>query len=285
MAGPDAGSAGGASAMPFENRPSGGWLPRLNARELWLYRRLGYQLAIRDLKVRYKQTVFGVLWAILQPVLAAIVFTVVFGNLADLPSDGLPYAVFVYAGLTVWVYFAGSIEAAARSLVEDRDLVTKVYFPRLLAPFAALLPGVLDLAISGVILAGLIVAYGVSPDVALLTLPVWVLALILITLGAGLWLAALNALYRDIRYALPFGIQLWFFASPVVFPSSLVEGNWRFLLAANPVAGVLDGFRWATVGGPAPGPEIAVSLAVTVVLVITGTAYFRRTESVLADRI
>ena len=269
----------------FENRPSEGWLPRLNARELWFYRRLGYQLAIRDLKVRYKQTVFGIAWAVLQPVLAAVVFSVVFGTLADVPSDDLPYPVFVYAGLTVWIYFSGAIDASARSLVEDRELVTKVYFPRLLAPFAALLPGVLDLAISLVILAVIMVIYGAAPGLALITLPLWIVALVVVALGAGLWLAALNALYRDVRYALAFGIQLWLFISPVVFPSSLVEDGWRFLFSANPMVGVIDGFRWATVDGPAPGAEDLVSLAVCIVLLVTGAVYFRRTERVLADRI
>lgn len=269
----------------FENRPSEGRLPRLNLRELWFYRRLGYELAIRDLKVRYKQTFFGVAWAVLQPVVAAIIFSVVFGNLADVPSDGLPYAVFVYAGLTAWIYISTSVDAAARSLVEDRELVTKVYFPRLLAPFAALLPGLLDLAISLVILAILMIAYGVAPDLALLTLPLWMAGLVLIALGAGLWLSALNALYRDVRYALSFGIQLWLFVSPVVFPSSLVDDDWEYLFSLNPVAGAIDGFRWATIDAPPPGTEDLVSLVVTVLLLVSGAIYFRRTERVLADRI
>lgn len=269
----------------FENRPSEGWFPRLNVRELWFYRRLGYQLAVRDLKVRYKQTFFGVAWAVLQPVIAAVIFSVVFGNLADVPSDGLPYAVFVYAGLTAWLYISTSVDAAARSLVEDRELVTKVYFPRLLAPFAALLPGLLDLAISLVILAILMIAYGVAPDLALLTLPLWTAGLVVVALGAGLWLSALNALYRDVRYALSFGIQLWLFVSPVVFPSSLVDDEWRYVFSLNPVAGAIDGFRWATIDGPPPGTEDLVSLAVAALLLVSGAIYFRRTERVLADRI
>lgn len=274
-----------AQTIWFENRPSEGWLPRLNLRELWFYRRLGYQLAIRDLKVRYKQTFFGVAWAVLQPVIAALIFSVVFGNLADVPSDGLPYAVFVYAGLTAWIYISTSVDAAARSLVEDRELVTKVYFPRLLAPFAALLPGLLDLAISLVILAVLMIIYGVAPGLALLTLPLWIAGLVLVAMGAGLWLSALNALYRDVRYALSFGIQLWLFVSPVVFPSSLVDDEWEYLFALNPAAGAIDGFRWATVDAPPPGTEDLVSLAVALLLLVTGAVYFRRTERVLADRI
>lgn len=269
----------------FENRPSTGLFRGLNLRELWLYRRLGYQLALRDLKVRYKQTVFGVAWALIQPVLAVLIFSLFFGELADVPSDGLPYPVFVYAGLTAWIYFSTGIDAAARSLVDHRELVTKVYFPRLLAPFAALLPGVLDLAISVVLLGVLMAIYGVAPSIALVTMPLWMVALLVVALGAGLWLAALNALYRDVRYALAFGIQLWLFASPVVFPSSLVEGDWRYLYSVNPMVGVIDGFRWAIVDGPAPGAEDLVSLAVAILLVVTGAIYFRRTESLLADRI
>jgi lipopolysaccharide transport system permease protein len=269
----------------FENRPSEGFIPRMNLRELWLYRRLGWQLAVRDLKVRYKQTVFGVLWAIIQPLVAVIIFSIFFGQLADVPSDGLPYPVFAYAGLTVWFYFSTALDAAARSLVDNRALVTKVYFPRLLAPFSATLPGLVDLAISCVVLGVLMVIYGVAPDAALLTLPLWIVALLAVAVGAGLWLAALNALYRDVRYALAFGIQLWLYASPVVFPSSLVEGGWQYVFALNPLVGVIDGFRWATIQGPAPGPEDLLSLAVALVLVVSGAIYLRRTESVLADRI
>lgn len=269
----------------LENRPSKGWLPRLNAQELWTYRELTYFLALRDLKVRYKQTAFGVAWAILQPVAGAVVFTIVFGRLAKVPSDGIEYAVFVFAGLSVWVYVAGAVDAAAQSLVEHRELVTHTYFPRLLAPFAAVLPGLIDFAISLVILAVFMAVYGVAPSLALLTLPLWFLAVVLVALGAGLWLSALNALYRDVRYTLAFLTQLWLFASPVVFPSSLVEGTGAYFFAANPMVGVLDGFRWCLIGAPPPGLEDVVSLGVGAMLLVSGAVYFRRVERRVADRI
>lgn len=269
----------------IENRASTGWLPRLREQGLWQYRELAYHLALRDIKLRYKQAAFGVAWAVLQPVLGAIVFSIVFGQLADVPSDGIDYPVFVYAGLVVWVYLSGSVTAGAESLVEHRELVTKVYFPRLLAPLAAVFPGLLDLAISLIILAALMIGYGVAPDAALLTLPLWILAAMAVALGASLWLSALNALYRDVRYTLAFGVQLWLFISPVVFPSSLVEGTWEYFFSLNPAVGVIDGFRWATIGGPGPGPEALVSLASCLVILVSGTIYFRRVERRLADRI
>lgn len=268
-----------------ENRASTGWLPRLRQQGLWQYRELAYHLALRDIKLRYKQAAFGVAWAVLQPILGAIVFSIVFGQLADVPSDGIDYPVFVYAGLVVWVYLSGSVTAGAESLVEHRELVTKVFFPRLLAPLAAVFPGLLDLAISLVILAVLMVGYGVAPSAALLTLPLWIIGAMAVALGASLWLSALNALYRDVRYTLAFGIQLWLFISPVVFPSSLVEGTWGFFFSLNPAVGVIDGFRWATIGGPGPGLEALVSLGSCVLILISGTIYFRRVERRLADRI
>ena len=269
----------------IENRASTGWLPRLREQGLWQYRELAYHLALRDIKLRYKQTAFGVAWAILQPLLGAIVFSVVFGTLADVPSDGIAYPVFVYSGLVIWVYLSGSVGAAAESLVEHREVVTKVFFPRLLAPFASVFPGLLDLAISLVILVGLMIGYGVAPDAALLTLPLWILGAMAVALGAGLWLSALNALYRDVRYTLAFGLQLWLFISPVVFPSSLVDGGWKFVFSLNPAAGVIDGFRWATIGGPTPGVEVLVSLASCLIVLVSGTIYFRHVERRLADRI
>jgi lipopolysaccharide transport system permease protein len=268
-----------------ENRASTGWRPRLREQGLWQYRELAYHLALRDIKLRYKQTAFGVAWAVLQPVLGAIVFSIVFGLLADVPSDGIAYPVFVYSGLVVWVYLSGSVSAAAESLVEHREVVTKVFFPRLLAPLASVFPGLLDFAISLIILAILMIGYSVAPSLALLTLPLWILAAVAVALGAGLWLSALNALYRDVRYTLTFGIQLWLFISPVVFPSSLVDDGWRFVFSLNPAVGVIDGFRWATIGGPGPGIEALVSLASCVLLLVSGTIYFRRVERRLADRI
>lgn len=268
-----------------ENRPARGWLPRLDLRELWLFRETAYHLALRDLKLRYKQTALGVVWVVLQPLVAVFLFTFVFGRLADIPSDGVPYAVFAYSGLLGWLYVSSAVEAAAESLVESRDLVTKAYFPRILAPVAAVLPGLVDLLPSVVILAIFMLAYGVAPDVALITLPVWVAAAVLVALGVGLWLAALNALYRDVRYAVGFGLQVWLFASPVVFPSSLVEGAERWLFALNPMVGVIDGMRWALVDAPAPPVEDVVSLASGLAILISGAIYFQRVERRMADRI
>lgn len=269
----------------LENRPSGRWLPKLGLRELWLYRELTLALAGRDLKLRYKQAAFGIAWAVLQPVAGAAVFTVVFGRLADLPSDGIEYPVFVYAGLSVWIYVSTAVDAAAQSLVEHRDLVTKTYFPRMLAPLAAVLPGLIDLVLSWVILGVLMAVYGEAPGWALILLPLWVLAAVTVALGAGLWLAALNALYRDVRYALSFLLQLWLFASPVVFPSSLVHDGWAYVFSANPVVGVLDGFRWSLVGGDPPGAEDLVSLFTAVALLIGGVTYFARVQRQIVDRI
>ena len=268
-----------------ENRPATRWLPRLDVRELWAYRELALFLALRDLKLRYKQTAFGVAWAVVQPLAAALIFTIVFGRLAGLPSDGLPYAVFVYAGMVAWSYVSAAVSAASESLVEHRALVTNVYFPRILAPLAAVLPGLVDLLISLAILAVFMAVYGVAPSGALLLAPLWVVALVGAALAAAFWLSALNVLYRDVRYALGFVIQLWLFASPIVFPSSLVDGAWRYVYSANPLVGALDGFRWSLLGAPPPGREDLVSLAVGLVVLATGVLYFQKVERQLGDRI
>lgn len=273
----------GAEPRWTESRPPSGWLPRLDIAELWSYRELAFFLALRDLKLRYKQTVFGVSWAIIQPLAGVILFSIVLGRLAGLPSEGVPYPVFVFAGLSVWTYLSGAVGSAAESLVEHRDLVSKVYFPRVLAPLAAVLPGLVDFGISLLIVAVVMTFYGVAPGVALVLLPLWGVAMVLIALGAGLWLSALNVLYRDVRYALGFVLQLWFFASPVVFPSSLFEGSWRYVFAANPVVALLDGFRWSLAGTPPPGPEALVSLTTGLLLLGGGIVYFRSVERRLAD--
>jgi lipopolysaccharide transport system permease protein len=266
-----------------ENRPSAGWLRPVDFPELWSYRELAYFLALRDLKLRYKQTVFGVAWAIIQPLAAMAVFSLVFGRLVGVPSNGVPYPVFVFAGLALWWYLANSVEAAAQSLVDHRELVTKVYFPKLVAPLAAVLPRLVDLAVSLVVVALIMGIYGVVPGAPVALLPAWVVAGVGLALATGLWLSALNVLYRDVRYALGFVLQIWFFASPVVFPSSLFDGAWRYLYAANPVVGLLEGFRWSLLSTPAPGHEAAVSLAVGVALLAGGVVYFRRAETRLAD--
>lgn len=270
----------------LENRPSSGWFRRLDLRELWARRELAFFLALRDLKLRYKQTAFGVAWALIQPLAGVAIFSIVFGRLADLPSDGIPYPVFVYAGLAVWAYFSSAVDAAAQSLVDKSSaLVTKVYFPRLLAPLAAVLPALLDLALSLVIVAAFMVIYGVLPGLAVLLLPVWLLALVVVVLGVGVWLSALNVQYRDVRHALGFIIQAWLFASPVVYPSSLVDGGWRYVFALNPMAGVIEGFRWSLLDGPSPGGPVFVSLAVGVLLLLSGALYFAKVERGFADTI
>jgi lipopolysaccharide transport system permease protein len=266
-----------------ENRPPSRGLPRIDAAELWRHRELALVLALKDLRVRYKQTFLGVAWAVLQPLVAVLIFTVVFGHLARLPTEGLPYPVFVYGGLAVWLYVSGAVTAAAQSLVDNRDLVTKVYFPRLLAPVAAMLPGLVDLLPSLAIIGVFLAVYGVAPGPALVLLPLWIVAAAATALAVGLWLAALNVKYRDVRYALPFLLQVWLFGSPVVYATSLVRGDWRYVFALNPMVTLADGFRWSLANGPRPGAEAAVSLAVVVVLLLGGLVYFRRVEQYFAD--
>jgi lipopolysaccharide transport system permease protein len=266
-----------------ENRAPAGWLSAPSLRELWSFRELAYFLALRDLKVRYKQTAFGVAWVVLQPLGAAAIFTVIFGRLAQLPSDGAPYAVFAFAGMTLWTYFSRSLDAAAQSLVQSRDVVTKIAFPRILAPAAAVVPGLVDLAIALGVLAVFLVVYDVPQSAALLTLPLWVAGTLLVALGVGVGLAALNVRYRDVRHTLPFLLQIWLFASPVAYSASLVEGGWRYVYALNPLAGLVEGFRWSVGAGPTPGPELLVSAAAAAVLIAAGTLYFLRAERTFAD--
>jgi lipopolysaccharide transport system permease protein len=279
--------AGASAGFPVqkwvENRRSPRWLPRLDVRELWAYREVAYALALRDVKLRYRQTLFGAAWALLQPLAAAAIFAVVFGRLVGVPSDGLPYPAFVYAGLVIWTYVSGAVDAASRSLVDRAELVTNVYFPRLHVPLAAVLPGVLDLGISLLLLGIVTAVYGVVPGVGLVLLPVWIGAAVLIAFAAGLWLSALTVEFRDVRHALGFIVQVWLFASPVVYPSSLLEGWTAYLFAVNPLAGVLDGFRWSALGGPAPGADALVSLGAGAVLLLGGLMYFHRAERRFAD--
>ncbi len=265
-----------------ENRPS----PRLRSvdlRELWAYRELAGFLALRDLRVRYKQAAFGVAWAIFQPLAGVVVFTIVFRRLASVASDGIPYPVFAFVGLTVWAYASSSVTKATQSLVSNAALVTKVYFPRVVVPLAAVLPGLLDFAVALPVLGILWAVYGVTPTWALLTLPLWVTAVVVVAFAVGLLLSALNVRYRDVSQAITLFIQLWLFLSPVAYPSSSVPAGWRPLYALNPMSGVIDGFRWALVGGPAPGPWLLLSGLVTVVLLATGVVYFQRTERQFAD--
>ena len=269
--------------MWTENAPSRAWLPRLRPGELWAEREVALILALKDIQVRYKQTFFGAAWAVIQPLVAVLIFTVIFGRAANLPTDGIPYAVFSYAGLAVWLYFASAVSAAAQSLVDNRDLVSKVYFPRLLAPIAAVVPGLVDLAVSLPIIAVFMAVWSVEPEARLLLLPLWTIAALVTALAVGLLLAGLNVRYRDVRFALPFLLQVWFFASPVVYSASLLDGAWRYVYALNPMATIVSGFRWSIAGGPAPGPEALVSAVVVVVLLVCGLAYFARVERAFAD--
>jgi lipopolysaccharide transport system permease protein len=265
-------------------RPGGRWRPG-RLRELWASRELALILALRDLQLRYRQTIFGVGWAVLQPLAAAGVFSVIFGTVADIPSDGLPYPLFVLAALAVWSFMSTAVSAAAETLVEHRDLVTKVSFPRMLAPTAAVLAASVDLVVGLLLLAPVMAVYGIAPPLQAFTLPLWIGAALLVAVGAGLWLSAANVLYRDVRYTLSFLLQVWLFASPVVFPVSLIDGTWRYVLALNPLTGVISGVRWALLDGPAPGPWLAVSAVSLAALLISGALYFARAERTFADRI
>jgi lipopolysaccharide transport system permease protein len=266
----------------IENRPSTGW-PGFKLPTLWAYRELAWFLAERDLRVRYKQTIFGVGWAVLQPLIAAGIFIVLLGRVDDLPSDGLPYPVFVFAGLTAWLYVSTSVTRAAESLVTDPSLVTKIYFPRLIAPLASILPSLADLGVSLLILVPFMAAYDVTPSLALAALPAAIGWLVAAALGTGLILAALNVKYRDVRRVIAFAVQVWLFASPVAFASTLASGGWKWVYALNPMVGALDTFRWATIGAPGPGPQALVSLAVTLIVLFAGIVYFHAAERRFAD--
>lgn len=250
-----------------------------------MYRELGLHLALRDLKVRYKQTLFGVAWAVLRPALSMGVFSVIFGHFAKLPSDGVPYPVFVLTGLAFWGFISTAVDSAAHSLAGQRELVEKVWFPRAIAPLAALLAPLVDLVISFGLVAIAMAAWGVGPPVALLTLPLWIGAAVVVAAGVSLWLAALNVLYRDVQYALSFMLQLWFYASPVVYPSSLTHGVAGWLFAFNPAVLVLDGARWSIIGGPVPPTHDFISGAAALLVLVTGLVYFTRVERQFADRI
>jgi lipopolysaccharide transport system permease protein len=273
-------------ARPWvENRPPRSWWPRIDVDELWASREVAYFLALRNVKSRYKQTFFGAAWALIQPLTGVAIFSVVLGKLADVPSEGIPYPVFVFAGLTLWLYFAAAVNAATDSLAGYRQLITKVYFPRLLAPFAAVMPALLDFGVALAAVGVFMGIWGVAPSAAIALLPLWVLATVAFAFGVGVWLAALNVKYRDVRNAIAFLLQLWFFATPVAYGTSLLEGKWSFIVAVNPMAGLIDGFRWSLVGTPAPGSTSLIALAVGVLVVVSGIAYFARAERFFADMI
>ncbi|TLY18288.1 MAG: ABC transporter permease [Nitrospirae bacterium] len=264
-------------------RPSHGWAP-LRLKDLWDYRELLYFLIWRDIKVRYKQTVLGIAWVVIQPVFTMIVFSVFFGWLAKVPSDGLPYPIFAFCALLPWQLFAYSLTGASNSLVANQNLITKVYFPRLVIPFASTVAGLLDFAIASGVLLGMMGFYHIVPTVAVWTLPLFVLLAGATALGVGIWFSALNVQYRDVQYVLPFLTQIWLFATPIAYPSSLVPESWRVLYGLNPMAGVVEGFRWALLGtGNGPGPMLATSVLVALALLVSGVYYFRRMERTFAD--
>ena len=263
--------------------PSKGWSP-LKLREIWAYRELLYFLMWRDVKIRYKQTVFGASWAIIQPFLTMVVFSLFFGKLAKVPSDGVPYPIFSFAALVPWTLFNYGLSQASNSLVGSSHLITKVYFPRLIIPTASLLSGVVDFLIAFGLLLGMMLFYGIMPTLNVFWVPALVLLTLVTALGVGLWLSALNVQYRDVRFAVPFLAQLWMFATPIAYPSSLLPEKWRVLYGLNPMAGVVEGFRWALLGHRLPSmPLLAASVAMTLVLLIGGLFYFRRMERRFAD--
>ena len=264
-------------------RPTRGWAS-LHLRDVWEYRELLYFLALRDIKVRYKQTVFGVAWVVIQPLVTTLIFSVIFGNLAKIPSENLPYAVFALAGLVPWNFFASAFARGSASLVGSANLISKVYFPRLIIPIAGVLAGLVDFAIVLVLVLALMFFYGAGITPALFFLPLYILLVIAIALGVSLWLSALYVQYRDVGYVVPFLAQFWLYATPVVYPASLIPERWRVLYALNPMVSVVEGFRWALLGThTAPGAMTMVSAAVALALLISGSFYFRRMEQSFAD--
>lgn len=268
---------------PLVIRPSRGAM-RVDVRDLWEYRELLFFLVWRDVKVRYKQTVLGVTWVVLQPLLTMVVFSVFFGRLARIPSDGVPYPVFAYAALLPWQLFSTALGGTSGSIVASQHLIQKVYFPRLVIPLATVLSGLLDFVISFGVLVALMVYFRVSPTAAVIATPAFLLLAVTTALAVGLWLCVLNVRYRDVRYAIPFLVQVWLFATPVAYPSSLVPRRWSLLYGLNPMVGVVEGFRWALLGtATEPGPQILVSTVVVIALLFGGLVYFRRSEATFAD--
>lgn len=263
--------------------PSRGWT-LVNLREVWAYRELLYFLVWRDVKVRYKQTVLGIAWAVLQPLFLMLVFTLFFGQLARIPSGGVPYPIFAYVALLPWTLFARGLTDASTSLVANERLVTKIYFPRLILPASAIFAALVDFAIATVLLVAMMLYYGIAPTLAIVALPLFVLIAAMSAMGIGFWFSALDARYRDIRYTLPFLTQLWLFATPVVYPLSLVPETWRWLYSLNPMVGVVEGFRWALLGEAwSFDPSLVVSILVVVAMFFGGLLYFRHAERTLAD--
>jgi len=266
-------------------KPSRGWAA-LNLRDLWTYRELIFFMTWRDLKVRYKQTFLGASWAILQPFLTMVVFSIFFGSLAQVPSDGVPYPIFSYTALIPWTLFSKALQDASRSLVNNSHMITKVYFPRMILPLSSVLAGVVDFLIAFLVLIGMMFYFKLFPTGYIWTLPLFLLLALVTAVGVGLWLSALNVLFRDINYVLPFLTQFWMYMTPIAYPSSMIPEQWRALYALNPMTGVVEGFRWALLGtGQPPGVMTAVSSVVALVLLVTGMFYFRRMERLFADMV
>jgi lipopolysaccharide transport system permease protein len=264
-------------------QPSHGWV-KLQLGELWSYRSLIYFFAWRNIKVRYKQTVLGAGWAVIQPVVTMVVFTLFFGRLAGIPSDGVPYPIFNYAALVPWSFFTAVVTGTANSVTGSAGMIKKIYFPRLAVPASNVFSSGLDFTLAFAVLILMIIGFGLRPTLNILWLPLLMLIGIATALGVGLWLAALNAQFRDVRYAIPFIVQIWFFSTPIVYPSSMLSENLQAIYAINPMAGVVEGFRWALLGlDTQPGPMILVSGLMSVVLLITGLFFFKRMERVFAD--
>lgn len=266
-------------------RPSKGWVS-LNLDRLWQYRELLYFLSWRDIKVRYKQTMLGAAWAIIQPFMTMVVFSLFFGRLAQMPSDGVPYPLFVYTALVPWTFFANGLTQASGSLVENSNLLKKIYFPRLVVPISSVISGAVDFMFALVVLLVMMLYYGIVPTVNIISLPLFLALAFITALGVGLWLSAMNVQFRDVRYVIPFLTQFWLFATPIAYPSSLLSDPWRAVYGLNPMVGVVEGFRWALLGTEnSSGPMLLVSAVASVAVLITGAFYFRRMEKTFADRV
>ena len=273
-----------AEAVPMLRiEPSTGWVS-LKLHELWEYRELLYFLIWRDVKVRYRQTALGIAWAVIQPFFTMVVFSVFFGKLARMPSDGIPYPLFSFAALVPWTFFANGLSKGSNSLVVSANLIRKVYFPRLAVPIASVLGGVIDFVLAFIVLVGMLLWYDRLPTVNVLWLPLFLLLAVVTSLGVALWFSALNVRFRDVHYIVPFLTQTWLFLTPIAYPSSLLPEPWRTLYGVNPMAGVVEGFRWALLGtATAPGPIITVSALAALGLLVCGGLYFRRMEKTFAD--
>lgn len=267
-------------------KPSTG-LAALNLRDLWVYRELVFFMVWRDLKVRYKQTMLGAAWAIIQPVMTMLVFNFIFGRVAKVPSDGIPYPIFSYTALLPWGLFVAALNQASRSLTSNQNMITKIYFPRLVLPLSSILAGLVDFAIAFVILIGMMIYYRVTPSWnALWALPLFLLLALVTALGVALWLSAINVQYRDVNYALPFLTQFWLFITPVAYSSKIISANWQLIYSLNPMAGVVNGFRWALLNaGNGPDAAVWVSAGISLLILVSGLFYFRNMERTFADMI